>query len=98
MIELILVVLLLQAPVDTGDSYMAQHMITRSGVPNKYDQYPFGTPCKVIHGEKFDLYIQFSHNEEAPDWQLMGSYDSDDFDEYTEDMFEQYLNSDIEIK
>jgi hypothetical protein len=90
-----LFVVLLNTSVEQGESYMTNNIITRWGIPNKFDQYPFGTPCKVVNATKFDLYVQFSHDANNPDWQLMGTFEDDKFDEYTEDIFNQLFGEDF---
>lgn len=54
---------------------MNHQMITRFYEPSKMDTSPFGTICKVSNGfDKFDIYLQISHEEESPAWTLIGSY------------------------
>jgi hypothetical protein len=52
---------------------MIKETIVRYAPPTKYDEAPFGTHCKVIHelSDTYDLYIQYSHDEEHPKWELM---------------------------
>ena len=46
-------------------------LIERYGQPNKYDQVPYDTLCKVRNGEKHDIYRQASHDTENPDWVIV---------------------------
>jgi len=51
-------------------------MIVRSGEPCKYDQSPYGTICKreKLMGEKIEIYVQISKNENFPKWELIGVF------------------------
>jgi hypothetical protein len=47
--------------------------IWRHSPPNKYDEAPFGTHCKVLHevSNTYDLYIQYSKEDGHPKWELI---------------------------
>lgn len=45
--------------------------IFRHGPPSKLDTAPFGTECVCLI-EKL-LYMQYSHDEESPNWVLVGT-------------------------
>lgn len=54
------------------------HLI-RNGKPNKYDQAPQGSLCKVItalSGE-YDIYKQISSNTDDPIWELIETFNKD---------------------
>lgn len=61
-------------------------VIIRHSAPGKLDHAPFGSSCKVIHADNtYDLYMQYSHDEEEPRWESMGvfsesSLDTKDYD------------------
>jgi hypothetical protein len=47
--------------------------IIRHSAPSKLDHAPFGTECHVDIGEgEYQLYIQYSKDEENPQWEFMG--------------------------
>lgn len=47
--------------------------IVRYGLPNKWDQAPYGTRCRVIiDGDREDIYIQVNVDEENPKWEPIG--------------------------
>lgn len=48
--------------------------IIRHSAPGKLDQSPLGTNCKVMlpNGQDYELYIQYSADEEHPNWQYLG--------------------------
>jgi hypothetical protein len=48
-----------------------QHILHRFGEPNKFDQSPYGTLCKVRNGESYTVYRQISHDSENPEWVLV---------------------------
>lgn len=64
------------------------HTIFRVGVPSKFDQYPHGTTCKTesSHDGNYELYIQFSKNEEEPKWELIGSFNEDSPESYVSEL------------
>ena len=88
MLKMLLIVFILSTQGD--------HMISRFSAPNKYDQYPFGTRCKVIKSDRFDLYIQFSHDENLPDWHMMGTYEGNELDDYSNEMLTQIVELELE--
>lgn len=48
--------------------------LNRYGQPSPLDQAPFGTHCKVIKQKEFEIYVQMSHNEEYPNWIIVGTF------------------------
>lgn len=47
--------------------------IIRHSAPGKLDQAPFGTECLVvIDNHTWDVYVQYSNDEEIPNWEYMG--------------------------
>jgi hypothetical protein len=49
-------------------------IIYRYAPPNRYDQAPFGTLCKVaVEPNKQLLYIQNSNDAENPKWEIIDS-------------------------
>lgn len=47
--------------------------IIRSSAPSKLDQAPFQTECLIyLDGHVWDVYVQYSKNEEFPNWEYMG--------------------------
>lgn len=48
-----------------------QAFVERFGKPNQYDQFPYGTLCKVRDGERFDFYRQISEDQTVPHWSLV---------------------------
>ena len=49
--------------------------IVRHSAPGKFDHAPFGTECKVpLMGDEYELYVQYSSQEDSPRWELMGKY------------------------
>ena len=55
---------------------MDQNPLIRYSAPTKYDQYPMGTRCKVIHtlSADYELYEQISPDETNPIWYLNEKY------------------------
>lgn len=52
-------------------------IITRFGEPSKSDTAQHSTICRVSNSpDSFDIYLQISHDEENPNWILMGQYHS----------------------
>lgn len=43
----------------------------RHGEPSKLDTAPYGTECKVIRGNTYDVYKQYNTDEEDPHWELI---------------------------
>ena len=56
-----------------------ENMLIRTGEPSKYDEFPYGTPCKVAKtiGDTFEVYVQISHDETSPCWERIGIFSSD---------------------
>jgi hypothetical protein len=53
-------------------------IIIRHAEPGPMDELPFGTACKVVLGDKYDLYVQASKNEcEKPNWLFIGTFTDD---------------------
>ena len=53
-------------------------IITRYEEPSIMDDLPYGTACKVLLGDKFDLYCQISkHEGEKPNWLFIGTFNDD---------------------
>ena len=53
-------------------------IILRHSAPSLLDNLPYGTACKVLKEEKFDLYVQTSKNDlEYPNWMFIGAFDKD---------------------
>ena len=53
-------------------------IIVRHAEPNFMDESSYGTACKVLLGDKFDLYIQLSkHEDEKPNWVFIGTFTDD---------------------
>lgn len=51
------------------------NQIIRHSAPSKLDHAPFGTECIVpLLGDEYDLYVQYSSEEDNPRWELMGRY------------------------
>jgi hypothetical protein len=47
--------------------------IIRHSAPSKLDQAPFSTECLVfLDGHVWDVYVQYSNDEEDPRWEYMG--------------------------
>lgn len=42
--------------------------IIRHSEPNKYDQAPYGTYCRVIEEKWIHTYVQYSEDEDNPKW------------------------------
>lgn len=61
---------------------MYSKIIIRHSAPSKLDHAPWGTSCKVFNkaDESFDLYRQFSNQENNPHWELMGTFSDDALD------------------
>ncbi len=59
---------------------MSINIIERFGEPSKMDSAPYGYVCKVTKKSSTDLYVQLSHNEESPNWNYLGNFDSDDIE------------------
>ena len=53
-------------------------MLIRNAEPSKYDHAEYGTYCKVVVGESFDLYRQTSDREDEPKWEHVGFFHSTD--------------------
>jgi hypothetical protein len=51
-------------------------ILIRYSPPNRYDEAPFNTECKVTREDEYDLYRQVSKNEYRPQWELMGTYEN----------------------
>lgn len=53
-----------------------ENMLIRTGEPSKYDEFPYGTPCKVAKtmGDTFELYVQISHDDASPCWEKVGIF------------------------
>ncbi len=45
--------------------------MVRHSEPTKLDTAPYGTECKVLHGDKYDVYKQYNNDEEDPRWELI---------------------------
>jgi hypothetical protein len=43
-------------------------VIIRHSEPNKYDQAPYGTYCRVIEEKWIHTYVQHSEDEDNPKW------------------------------
>ena len=56
------------------DNDLKQETIIRHGIPCKFDHAPYGTRCKIIHGEEYELYVQSSKDEANPEWELIGTF------------------------
>lgn len=42
------------------------------------DELPYGTACKVVLGDKLELYVQTNRHElEDPTWLFIGTFDKD---------------------
>lgn len=53
-------------------------IIIRHGQPGNLDALPYGTACKVVLGDKFELFVQANKHElEDPNWILIGTFDKD---------------------
>lgn len=53
-------------------------IILRHGKPSSLDSLPYGTACKVVTGDKLELYIQTNKHElEDPHWEFIGTFDKD---------------------
>ena len=51
------------------------NQLLRHSAPGKLDHAPFGTECKVpLLGDEYELWVQYSSQEDAPRWELMGKY------------------------
>lgn len=50
--------------------------LTRNSQPTKMDTAPFGSECFVVAGDITEVYTQYSHDEEHPDWQLIQTKNS----------------------
>jgi hypothetical protein len=47
--------------------------IVRHSAPSKLDTAPFETECLVfLDGHVWDVYVQYSNDEEDPRWEYMG--------------------------
>lgn len=75
---------------------IAMLLVVLINLPAETRQTPFpnakfGTLCKVFNTEndKCDIYIQFSIEEDKPDWQFMATLDNEELDDYSEDMIDQ---------
>jgi hypothetical protein len=71
--------------------------IIRHSAPSDLDQNPYGTICKVIehHDDNYDIYLQVSEDEEAPQWELLGSYHQHTVLEYIDNMIDNRLRKNI---
>ncbi len=49
-------------------------VLLRHSMPCEFDQHPYGTVCKVKHLETFDIYLQVGHDENEPNWELLGNF------------------------
>lgn len=49
-------------------------ILIRNSEPGEYDQHPYGTACKIQRQETYDIYLQVSHDEDNPNWELLGNY------------------------
>jgi hypothetical protein len=55
------------------------NMIIRYSPPSQYDQFPLRTLCKVnLNEESFEIYIQMNHDENLPNWQSLGVFNTKD--------------------
>ena len=53
-------------------------IILRHSAPSILDELPYGTACKVIVEDKFELYVQINKNElQDPNWMFVGIFDKD---------------------
>ena len=51
-------------------------VLIRHSEPCEFDQHPFGTACKVIINETYDIYLQVGEDEDSPQWELLGNYNA----------------------
>ena len=52
--------------------------IIRHSAPSLLDELPYGTACKVIVEDKFELFVQINKNElQDPNWMFVGIFDKD---------------------
>ena len=55
-------------------------IITRHEAPSIMDELPYGTACKVLLSDKFDLHVQLNkHEDEKPNWLFIGTFNDDRF-------------------
>ena len=51
--------------------------ILRHSEPSSLDQSTYGTRCKVVKGNEFDMYVQMNHDDSHPNWVFVNSYPLD---------------------
>ncbi len=51
-------------------------IIIRHSEPSQFDESSYGTACKVMLNDRFDLYVQINkHEDEKPNWLFIGTFD-----------------------
>lgn len=58
---------------------MSLFKLIRHSKPNKYDQAPQGSLCKVVTAlsSEYDIYEQISSNTDEPVWELIETFNKD---------------------
>lgn len=55
------------------DNLTPMHLV-RYGQPSRLDAAPYGSTCKVNHGNWFEMYLQMNKNPEEPRWEAIGTF------------------------
>jgi hypothetical protein len=63
-------------------------VIVRTGKPSQFDQFEYGTLCRVEnhHHNDYELYLQVGKDEEHPQWELLGLFNSDSPQQYIDEL------------
>jgi len=65
--------------------------IVRHGAPCKFDYAPLGSICKIAKDGSVDIYMQMSHSEDDPRWEMVGTFSNNDSHDYIEKEIEKRL-------
>lgn len=70
-------------------------VLIRRSEPSEFDQHPYGTVCKVKHVDNYDVYIQVGHDEDHPQWELLGIFHNSADAQYVYNLIDARLRKNI---
>lgn len=73
---------------------MSEFTIVRYGMPTKMDEAPYGSKCIVKRHQDdiYHMYLQVSHKDDNPNWELIGVFGPQSPEEYIQQLIKRRLD------